>query len=109
MSVYLVWSNVAQLWWKPGRCGYTADLWDAGRFSAAQAADVCKTRTWEDGKPPPEVMVLAPEGDRGTLHVEEIRAAPEVMRRRVAEATKTAIEARNAFAAFEALAKEASR
>ncbi|MFI6496861.1 hypothetical protein [Nonomuraea typhae] len=108
MSVYLVWSNHAQLWWKPNRSGYTADVWEAGRFNAAQAADICKTRTWEDGQPPPEVMVFAPEHRRPALGVEEIRATPELMRRRIAAATEAAVKARAEFGDLKALSGEAA-
>jgi hypothetical protein len=39
---YLVWSNEHRGWWRPGGWGYTPGLKQAGRFSRAQAIDICK-------------------------------------------------------------------
>jgi hypothetical protein len=39
---YLVWSNEHRGWWRAGRCGYTPGLMDAGKYSRAQAIDICR-------------------------------------------------------------------
>lgn len=94
MSVYLVWSNAARGWWGANGCGYEYDLWQAGRFTEAQAIDMCGRRTWEPGAIPPEVMVAAPENDQETFSVGALRSMPETMQARAAEATKQAMAER---------------
>jgi hypothetical protein len=41
-DLYLIWSNEHRGWWRPGGWGYTPGLNQAGRFSRAQAIDICK-------------------------------------------------------------------
>jgi len=38
---YLVWSNEHLAWWGPGQHGYSRGLNDAGRYSRAEAIDIC--------------------------------------------------------------------
>jgi hypothetical protein len=40
--LYLVWSNEHGAWWRPGRQGYTRSLAEAGRYTHAQALDICE-------------------------------------------------------------------
>lgn len=103
--MYLVWSNKQNAWWGPGGRRYTQDLWEAGRYSLADAETACGMRTWEPGKVPPEVAVMAPESGREALTLDEIRCAPQqmrslidgvirvVMRERAAEAEQPAADA----------------
>ena len=60
---YLVWSNEHAMWWKPHRCGYTAVISEAGRYSFNDATVICEGANIAipDGKEPNEVLVLAPE------------------------------------------------
>ena len=39
-SEFLIWSIEHTAWWRPGRCGYTCKLEEAGRYSRAEAADI---------------------------------------------------------------------
>lgn len=41
-SVYLIWSNEHRAWWAPRRNGYTGDYFAAGRYSRAEAIEICK-------------------------------------------------------------------
>lgn len=86
--IYLVWSNDANAWWGPNGAGYRHNLWTAGRYDEANARKACGLRTWSPGSPPPEVMVLAPEHDHPTFTPDDLRELPEIMRRRVADATR---------------------
>lgn len=88
---YLVWSNQYRSWWRPDGAGYTYDIWDAGRYNAADATKTCNRRTWSADGPPPEVMVLAPEYGRDTFTVADIQALPDLMEQRINDATNTAI------------------
>jgi hypothetical protein len=38
---YLIWSHEHGAWWGPGRCGYVRSLAAAGRYSHAEALDIC--------------------------------------------------------------------
>jgi hypothetical protein len=38
---YLVWSHEHRQWWGPNRCGYTARMSLAGRYSHREALDIC--------------------------------------------------------------------
>lgn len=96
---YLVWSNDAGSWWGPNGGGYTGNVWSAGRYDEPEARKACGMRTWSIGSPPPEVMVLAPECGRDALSVDEIREVPALMRRRIDEASRSAIAVRNGTAA----------
>jgi hypothetical protein len=88
--MYLVWSNKQNAWWGPGGRRYTQDLWEAQRYTLADAEAACSIRTWEPGKVPPEVAVKAPESGRPPLTDEEIRYAPKQMRRLVDDITRVA-------------------
>ena len=41
MSEYLIWSNEHRAWWGPGSAGYRRRVEDAGRYSHAEAIDIC--------------------------------------------------------------------
>jgi hypothetical protein len=41
-DLYLVWSNEHGGWWKPGGYGYDPGLRSAGRFTRAQAIEICR-------------------------------------------------------------------
>lgn len=38
---YLIWSHEHSAWWGPGRCGYVSSIGKAGRYSEAEAMDIC--------------------------------------------------------------------
>ena len=38
---YLIWSNEHGAWWGHGRAGYVGRLMQAGRYSRAEALDIC--------------------------------------------------------------------
>jgi len=62
---------------------YTQDLWEAQRYTLTEAEHACSIRTQQPGKPSTEIAVKAPESGRPPLTDEEIRYAPELMRRLV--------------------------
>ena len=41
MDQYLIWSHEHSAWWGPERCGYTRSIGQAGRYSEADAMDIC--------------------------------------------------------------------
>lgn len=94
-TVYLVWSNDAGSWWGPNGRAYTGDVWAAGRFTRDEAVKACGMRTWSPGAPPPEVMVEAPENNRPSFTITDLRALPGLMQRRIATATAAAAAARD--------------
>lgn len=98
VKVWLIWSNEHGAWWKPSWCGYTDDLWGAGRYTETEAAEVCRKAAygWRDGSLPPEVMVPAPENDQDKFSVDDLRFMRERMAARVHEATNEAIAERKA-------------
>lgn len=61
MAQYLIWSNEHRAWWRPGSCGYTINLAEAGFYPREQAMSICANARngWKEGKPPPEIPVLA--------------------------------------------------
>ena len=38
---YLIWSNEHRAWWGPGRHGYVQGIDGAGRYSRAEAIEIC--------------------------------------------------------------------
>lgn len=40
-DIYLVWSHEHSRWWGPGFNGYTPSMSEAGRYTRAQALDIC--------------------------------------------------------------------
>ncbi|UBU10000.1 hypothetical protein [Nonomuraea gerenzanensis] len=95
MSTYLVWSNHHHAYWGASG-GYTTNWLTAGRFNSEQAAERCSRRTWEPGKPPPEVMILAPDSERDSFHIAELCAIPAQLQELIRKATRAAIRERNA-------------
>lgn len=93
---YLVWSNTQGAWWGPDGRAYRHDVWKAGRYNEAEATKAIAGRTWANGKPPPEVMVLAPEHGRGPFAAAEIAGIPEQMRKLVDIETKRRMVERHA-------------
>lgn len=96
MSLYLVWSNEHRAYWRPNKSGYTTNWLEAGRYSADDAAECCSRRTWEPCKPPPEVMILAPDSERDTFHIAELCAIPGQLQDSIRKATRAAIRERKA-------------
>jgi hypothetical protein len=94
MTSYLIWSNKQNAWWGPYGTAYTQDIWEAGRFTLDDAERRSQIRMWEPGKPPPEVVVEAPETHLTLDTFEEIEAAPELTRRLVEEITRAAMRDR---------------
>lgn len=94
VSTYLVWSNKQHAWWGPGGCRYTQDIWQAGRYTLEDAELACRMRTWEPGKVPPEVAVVAPESGRNALSLSEIQTADARTRRLAEEITLKAMRER---------------
>ena len=39
---WLVWSYEHQGWWKPWRWGYTREVAEAGRYTLAEATEICE-------------------------------------------------------------------
>lgn len=58
---WLVWSCEHQLWWRANRCGYTAKVDEAGRYTLADALRCCKGRSPRDDGKPNEIPVPSPE------------------------------------------------
>lgn len=102
VKVWLVWSNEGRAWWGQNGCRYVHDLWQAGRYSEAEALKACQMRTWAQGAIPPEVMVPAPENDQDKFSVDDLRHMPERMATKAAEATREALARRRAEQAGEA-------
>ncbi|MEO3869379.1 hypothetical protein ABGB18_11155 [Nonomuraea sp. B12E4] len=98
VKVYLVWSNEHGAWWRPNRCGYTGDLWQAGRYTEKEAAEICRKAAhgWREGSLPPEVMVPAMENDQDTFTADDLRHMEERMAARAARATGEAVAKRQA-------------
>ena len=57
---FVIWSWEHTAWWGPDRCGYTADLAKAGRYSHAEAADI--------------VVGHIPAGEEVAFRIEEAEA-----------------------------------
>lgn len=61
MSEYLIWSNEHRQWWKPGECGYTRFMAEAGLYTRERAIAICSRA--QDGRglmsmeQPPEIPV----------------------------------------------------
>lgn len=56
---YVIWSKEHNGWWRPGRMGYTDCLFEAGRYSKAEAHEIMKKANimW-DGQGMPEEMAV---------------------------------------------------
>lgn len=51
--MYVIWSFEHHAWWGPHRQGYTADIFSAGRYTAAEAGAIVTSSIFND-----EVAVL---------------------------------------------------
>jgi hypothetical protein len=73
--IYLIWSNEHSAWWRLKRIGYTLIIGDAGRYSEAEAREICAraNQCRPAGAEPNEVMVLAPES------IERIQALEQAL------------------------------
>jgi hypothetical protein len=60
---WLIWSNEHRAWWGPERCGYPLHSPQAGRYTLAEARDICRSRHWDDPDMPPETMIHVSEVD----------------------------------------------
>src|SRR6185503_20091932 len=61
---WLIWSNEHRAWWAPNQCGYRGRVEEAGRYSFAEACEICRqaNRRANSTLPPdvpPETMVPA--------------------------------------------------
>ena len=56
---WLVWSNEHRAYWRPNMAGYTTFAKAAGRYTEAQAIEICRDARshGDDGTPPPETMI----------------------------------------------------
>ncbi|MFI6296747.1 hypothetical protein ACIBEJ_34515 [Nonomuraea sp. NPDC050790] len=95
MSTYLVWSNQHHAYWGQSG-GYTTNWLEAGRYTIEDAAERCGRRTWEPRRPPPEVMVLAPDGEQDTFTIAELCAIPGQLQDAIRKANRAAIINRRA-------------
>ncbi len=59
---WIVWSNEHEAWWGSNRSGYYENVADAGRYTYAEAVEICKSRS-ECVHPslPPELIQPSPE------------------------------------------------
>ena len=60
-AIYLIWSNEHVAWWRPDRCGYTAYIDAAGRYSREDAIKICSSANYgfiQDDENPCEIPVL---------------------------------------------------
>ncbi|MER7280505.1 hypothetical protein ABT369_39310 [Dactylosporangium sp. NPDC000244] len=88
---HLLWSNRWNSWWGPNRSGYTSDVWQAGRYTRAEA--VAEARCDAHENPPPIVAVLAPEAGMDHFTATQLAGVSEAMRLRVTEATAAVVAA----------------
>lgn len=67
---WMIWSNEHAMWWGHNSCGYTQSVALAGRYSLAEAMEVCRRASRGRGvcwlnnmgdDAPNEVMVPSPE------------------------------------------------
>lgn len=56
---YLIWSNEHRAWWKPDSRGYTVSLERAGRYSRAEALEICNGANcgWDEDSNPNELPI----------------------------------------------------
>lgn len=79
---YLVYSREHNAWWGPNGAGYPVKMEDAGRYTLAEAKNICSVplhRGGDSGDGPTEFYMLAPEcaasADLLGEAVEAVRAA----------------------------------
>ncbi len=70
--IWLIWSNQQHAWWGPESLGYVGIIEMAGRYTRAEAEEICDraNRYLSKGKKN-EVLVFSPEGMK---RLEEIMA-----------------------------------
>jgi len=59
-EMYLVWSNEHRAFWGEDRSGYVNDHRKAGRYTLAEATDICRDASYGSVNVPNETML--PEG-----------------------------------------------
>lgn len=62
MGDWLIWSNEHMMYWRRGPIGYTLNVDQAGRYSWAEATQICHKAQlgWKEDYPP-EIPTPAPE------------------------------------------------
>lgn len=66
LEPWIVWSNEHRAFWAPNRCGYTARIEKAGRYTRAEAETICNGANYRANSrlnygTPPEICMPAPE------------------------------------------------
>ena len=56
---WYIWSIEHGAWWKPNRCGYTAEKSLAGTYSLSDALEIVKSANIANNDMPNEAMILA--------------------------------------------------
>ena len=73
MNTFFIWSNEHKGWWRPGRCGYTENIKEAGQYPLWDAWQICVDASYgsRDGLPE-ESMVPCTMATTLTLSREKI-------------------------------------
>lgn len=67
MSDWIIWCHERRAWWRADRAGYTTSIKEAGRYSLAEATEICEQSNVLENRnslAPNETMMLAPGEDR---------------------------------------------
>lgn len=74
--LFLIWSNKQRAWWRPGACGVTENVDEAGRFPSDVAVQYVAQSAYAGRVDAASVMVVAPEAWGDAAPVMAKRAAP---------------------------------
>lgn len=55
---YLIWSNEHGCFWAADRRGYRTNPAEAGRYTLTEAISICRTRSWDGGRPPETILPI---------------------------------------------------